>query len=119
MSSERNSENFNGCGCGCASLPVVLTFGLALSIFGAAIGGGCSARIPLTESNISFAGSVGSKETSRRALPRYLSERVGSNYDFINSSTTLTIGPAEGTGIFIVGEQPGAPVIDFNINFEK
>lgn len=118
MSRESESER-SGCSVGCASVPSVLTVGLALSIFGAAIGGGCSARIPLTESNVSVAGSIGEKNASRRALPNYLIDRLGSNYDFINSSTSLTIWSAEGNGILVVGEQPGAPWVDLNISFTK
>ena len=118
MPRERESGR-SGCFTGCASLPLVLTIGLALSIFGVAISGGGSARIPLLESNISIAASLGEKNASRRALPKYLSERLGSNLDFTNSSASLTIGPAEGVGILVVGEQPGAPGIDLNITLTR
>ena len=97
---------------GCTSPLGVLLLGLGLSIFGVAVGGGCSVRIPLTEASVSTAGSVGSKDSSRRALPGYLEPRVASSKDFINSSTTLTIWVAEGTGLFVVGEQPGSPLVD-------
>lgn len=100
-----------GCsGCGC-----VLTAGIALSIFGAAIGFGCSARIPFTESNVSIAGSIGDKDLNKIALPNYVSSRLGSNEDFINSSSSLTIGPAEGSAILVIGEQGGVPAIDLFI----
>lgn len=118
MSKEQESDN-SGCAIGCVSIPTVLTIGLALSIFGAAIGGGCSVRIPFTESNVSIAGSVGEKNASRRALPNYLSEKLGSNYNFINSSNSLVIGPAEGNAILVVGKQPGAPAVDLNISLTR
>lgn len=113
--SERE-DNSGGSKLGCTTPLGVLTMGLALSIFGSAIGGGCSFRIPLTEASVSLAGSIGSKENSRRALPNYLESRLGSNNNFINSSTNLSIWVAEGTGIFVVGEQPSSPLIDIHVS---
>ena len=37
------------------------------------------------------------------------------NQNFINNSTTLTIGPAEGAAIFVIGKQDGAPVLDLHL----
>ncbi len=105
-----------GCGCGCASVLVVLTAGLLLSLFNADIGIGLSVRIPFTQSNITVAGSVGKKEKVTEVLPAYTRERLGGNQNFINQSTTLTIGPAEGTGLLVVGKQEGAPVVDLHID---
>lgn len=116
MSRERDDNSGWSPGCGCASPLAVLTIGLALSIFGASVGGGCSVRIPFTEASISSAGSIGSKESTRRALPPYLEHRIGSNKDFVNSSADLTIWLAEGTGVFVIGEQPGAPGLDLHLN---
>jgi hypothetical protein len=94
---------------------VVLTAGLVLSLFNADIGIGVSARIPLTDSNVTIAGSVGKKEKAAQALPGYVSESLGGNRNFINQSNTLTIWVAEGTAIIVVGHQEGAPLIDLHL----
>ena len=104
-----------GCGAGCASLVVVLTIGLLLSLFNAAIGIGVSIRIPFTDSNLTVAGSVGQKQKAVASLPAYLEGRLGTNQDFINQTTTLTIGPAEGTTLIVLGTQPGAPIADLHL----
>jgi len=107
----------NGCGCGfgCGGFLVVLTLGIALSLFNADLGVGVSARIPFTHSNITLAASIGAKDKAAGALPDYTYGRLGGNQNFINNSTTLTIGPAEGTAIFVIGRQGGAPVIDLHV----
>jgi hypothetical protein len=94
---------------------VVLTAGLVLSLFNAGVGIGVSARIPFTESNITIAGSVGTKDKAADALPKYVHGRLGGNANFINQSNTLTIWVAEGTAILVVGEQEGAPLIDLHL----
>ena len=94
---------------------VVLTVGIALSLFNADLGVGVSARIPFTQSNITLAGSIGAKDKAATALPDYTYGRLGGNQNFINNSTTLTIGPAEGAAVFIVGKQGGAPVLDLHV----
>lgn len=94
---------------------VVLTAGLLLSLFNAAIGIGASIRIPFTDSNLTVAGSVGHKEKAVVSLPGYTQGRLGGNLNFINQSTTLTIGPAEGTGLIVLGKQPGAPIVDLHL----
>ena len=100
-----------GCG-GCASFLVVITVGLILTLFGIAVGVGVSARIPLTHSNVTLAGSVGKKEKAANALPSYVHGKLGGNQNFINGSQSLTIWVAQGTVIFVVGQQEGAPWVD-------
>jgi hypothetical protein len=94
---------------------VVLTAGLVLSLFNTDVGIGLSVRIPFTQSNLTLAGSVGAKEKSSQTLPPYLEGRVGGNQNFINQSSTLTIGPAEGIAVVVLGKQDGAPVVDLHI----
>ncbi len=94
---------------------VVLTAGLLLSLFSAAIGIGVSVRIPLTQANITLAGSVGKKEKAPDALPQYVHGKLGGNQNFVNGSQSLTIWVAEGTVIFVVGQQEGAPLVDLHL----
>ena len=94
---------------------IVLTVGLLLTIFNTAISIGVSVRIPLTQSNVTVAGSVGKKEKAPDALPSYVHGKLGGNQNFINGSQTLTIWVAEGTAIFVLGEQEGAPLIDLHL----
>ena len=113
---ERRRWRGGGCGGGCASVIVVLTAGLLLSLFNAAVGIGVSVRIPFTTStNVTLAGSVGKKEKAPDALPPYVHGKLGGNQNFINGSQTLTIWVAEGTVIFVVGQQEGAPLIDLHL----
>jgi hypothetical protein len=102
-------------GCGCASFIVVLTVGIALSLFNTDIGIALSVRVPFTESNLTVAGSVGAKQKATETLPSYLDGRLGGNQNFINQSATLTIGPAEGTALLVLGKQEGAPVVDLHL----
>ena len=102
-------------GCGCASIIVVLTVGLLLSLFNTAVGIGVSVRVPFTEANVTVAGSVGKKDQAPDALPGYVHGRLGGNQNFINQSNSLTIWVAEGTAIVVVGRQPGAPWIDLHL----
>jgi hypothetical protein len=104
-----------GCGSGCGGFLMVIVLGGILSIFPAAFGLGLSIGVPFMESNITFAGAIGAKDRVTGVLPEYTRSRVGGNQNFINNSTTLTIGPAEGVGLFIVGRQEGAPAIDLYI----
>jgi len=104
-----------GCGGGCASVIIVLTVGLLLTIFNTAISIGVSVRVPFTQSNLTVAGSVGKKEKAPDALPSYVHGKLGANQNFINGSQTLTIWVAEGTAIFVLGEQEGAPLIDLHL----
>jgi hypothetical protein len=107
--------NRGGCGCGCGGFLIVLTVGIALSLFNSDLGVGVSARIPFTQSNITLAASIGTKEKAPEALPDYTHGKLGGNQNFINNSTTLTVGPAEGAAIFVIGKQDGAPVIDLHL----
>lgn len=94
---------------------MVLTAGLLLTLFDAAIGIGVSVRVPLTDSNLTIAGTVGKKEKAADALPPYARGKLASNESFINQSNTLTIWVAEGTAIIVVGRQEGAPLIDLHL----
>lgn len=93
----------------------MLTAGLLLSLFSAAVGIGVSVRIPLTQANITLAGSVGKKDKAPDALPQYVHGKLGGNQNFINGSQSLTIWVAEGTVIFVVGQQEGAPLVDLHL----
>jgi hypothetical protein len=104
-----------GCGSGCGGFLVVFILGGALSLFNAAFSLGVSVGVPFTQNNITAAGSIGAKDKAEDALPEYLRGRLGGNQNFINNSTTLTVGPAEGTGILVIGKQDGAPAIDLRI----
>ncbi len=92
---------------------VVLTavVGIGLAAFNADVGVGASIRVPFMDSNITWAGSIGAKDKSKDALPRYIQERVGENQNFINNSDSLTIGPVQGRNALIVGKQEMAPKI--------
>lgn len=110
----RWSRGRPGCGCasGCGSFLFVLVLGGALSLFNAVFGLGVSVGIPFTQSNVTVAGSIGTKDKVVGALPNYTQGRLAGNQNFINQSGTLTIGPAEGAGLFVIGKQEGAPAID-------
>jgi hypothetical protein len=88
---------------------------LVLSLFNSDIGIGISVRVPFTDSNVTLAGSVGKKDHAAGVLPGYVRGRLGSNQEFINQSSTLTIWVAEGTALIVVGRQPGAPLIDLHL----
>ena len=100
---------------GCASFFLVLTVGIVLSLFNSGIGIGVSARIPFTSSNLTVAGSLGAKAKVVGALPDYVEGRLGGNQNFFNNSTTMTIGPAEGAALVILGKQVGAPALDLHL----
>jgi hypothetical protein len=102
-------------GWGCGGFLFVLIVGLALSIFNTDIGVGLSVRVPFTHSNLTLAASIGAKQKTGNALPDYTRGRLGGNQDFINHSQTLTIGPAEGATLLVLGKQDGAPVIDLHL----
>ncbi len=103
-----------GCGClpGCGGFVFVFLLGGALSLFNATFGLGVSVGVPFTQSNITLAGSIGAKDKAADALPSYAKDRLAGNQNFVNNSTTLTIGPAEGVGLLVIGKQDGAPAID-------
>lgn len=116
-SSRSNRRSRPGCGCagGCSSVLVVLIVGLLLSLFNTAVGIGVSIRVPFTQSNLTVAGSVGEKRKAVVVLPGYVEGRLGGNQNFINHTSTLTIGPAEGTALVVLGKQPGAPIADLHL----
>jgi hypothetical protein len=91
---------------------LVLVLGGALSLFNAVFGIGVSVGIPFTQSNVTAAGSIGTKDKVVSGLPSYTQSRLAGNQNFINQSGTLTFGPAEGVGIFVIGKQEGAPAVD-------
>lgn len=102
-------------GVGCGGFLFVLVVGIALSLFNIDIGIGVSVRLPSTQSNLTLAGSIGAKEKTTDALPAYTHGRLGGNQNFINHSQTLTIGPAEGATLLVLGKQEGAPAVDLRL----
>jgi hypothetical protein len=111
----RTRYRTRGCGCGGGGFFLVLTVGILLAIFNSGIGIGVSVRIPFTSSNVTLAGSIGAKAKAVEALPAYTQGRLGGNQNFFNNSTTMTIGPAEGAVLVIVGRQDDAPAVDLHI----
>ena len=106
-----------GCGClsGCGTFISVFLVGGLLSLFGSVFGLGLSVGIPLTQSNVTVAASLGAKTKISEGLPTYVRERLAGNQNFINQSGTLTVGPAEGAAILVIGGQEGAPALDLYI----
>ena len=104
-----------GCFSGCGTFIFVFLVGGLLSLFGIIFGLGLSVGVPGMQSNITAAGAIGTKSSIVEGLPTYARERLAGNGNFINQSGTLTIGPAEGAFVFIVGSQPGAPAVDLFI----
>lgn len=105
-----------GCGCSVGGFFLVLTVGILLSLFNAGVGIGVSVRIPFTQSNLTVAGSLGAKGKTVSVLPNYTEGRLGGNQNFFNNSTTITIGPAEGAALVILGRQDDAPAVDLHID---
>jgi hypothetical protein len=105
-----------GCGCGGGLFFFVLTVGIILSLLNVGIGIGVSVRVPFTQSNLTLAGVVGAKGKAVAAFPSYTDGRLGANQNFFNNSTTMTIGPAEGAALVIIGKQDDAPVIDVHLD---
>ena len=104
-----------GCGCGGGGFLLVLTVGILLSLFNTGVGVGVSVRIPFTHSNLTVAASIGAKDKTVGSLPGYTEGRLGGNQNFFNNSTTMTIGPAEGAALVIVGKQDDAPAVDLHL----
>jgi hypothetical protein len=104
-----------GCGAGCGGFFFVLIVGVLMSIFNSNFGLGVSVRVPFTSSNLTIAGSIGAKDKAAGALPDYTEGRLGGNQNFFNNSTTMTIGPAEGAALVVLGRQDGAPPIDLHL----
>jgi hypothetical protein len=118
---ERVRTRFRNRGCGCGlgfgfgGFFVVLTAGMVLSLFNADIGIGASVRVPFTHSNVTLALTLGAKLKTTQALPSYTDGRLGGNQNFFNNSTTMTIGPAEGAALLVIGKQDGAPAVDLHL----
>lgn len=112
----RSRARNRGCGCGGGLFFFVLTVGILLSLFNSGLGIGVSVRVPFTQSNITIAGVVGAKSKAVAAMPSYTDGRLGGNQNFFNNSTTMTIGPAEGAALVIIGKQDDAPAIDLHLN---
>jgi len=93
----------------------VFLVGGLLSLFGSVFGLGLSVGIPLTQSNVTVAGSLGTKTKITEGLPTYVRDRLAGNENFINQTGTVTVGPAEGAGILVIGAQDGAPAIDLYV----
>lgn len=102
-------------GCGCGGFLFVLIVGVALSLFNTGIGVGVSLRIPLTQSNLTLAGSIGAKHKTEAALPDYARGRLGGNQNVVNYSQSLTLGPAEGAALLVLGRQDSAPALDLHL----
>ena len=111
----RTRYRTRGCGCGGGGFFLVLTVGIVLAIFNSGIGVGVSVRIPFTSSNVTLAGAIGAKSKAIEALPSYTQGRLGGNQNFFNNSTTMTIGPAEGAALVIIGRQDDAPAVDLHV----
>jgi hypothetical protein len=104
-----------GWGCG-GGFFLVLTVGIVMALFNLAISLGVSVRVPFTSANFTIAASIGEKDKAVAALPSYTEGRLGGNQNLFNNSTTMTIGPAEGTAVVILGRQDGAPVVDLHLD---
>lgn len=116
---EKRWRDRGGCGClsGCGTFIFVFLVGGLFSLFNGALGLGVSVGVPFMQSNVTMAGAIGAKAKVVDTLPTYTRDRLAGNQNFINQSGTVTVGPAEGAGIFIIGSQPGAPSVDLYIAF--
>lgn len=106
-----------GCGClsGCGSFVFVFLLGGLLSLFNTVFGLGVSVGVPFMQSNVTVAGSIGTKTKIVEGLPTYVRERLAGNQNFVNQSITVTVGPAEGASMLVIGQQDGAPAVDLYI----
>ena len=104
-----------GWGCG-GGFFLVLTVGIVMALLNLAVSIGVSVRVPFTSANFTVAASIGQKDKAVAALPSYTEGRLGGNQNLFNNSTTMTIGPAEGTAEVILGRQDGAPVFDLHLD---
>lgn len=104
-----------GCLPGCGSIIFVFLLGGALSLFNAVFGLGLSVGVPFLQSNVTVAGALGTKAKVTDGLPAYTKERLAGNQNLLNQSVTLTVGPAEGAALFVIGKQDGAPAVDLFI----
>lgn len=98
-----------------ATFLFVLVVGIALSIFDLSVGVGLSVRIPFTPSNVTVAGSIGAKGKVTQALPNYTQGRLAGKQNLFNYSEAMTIGPAQGAGLIVIGRQGQAPAVDLHL----
>ncbi len=114
VSHRRWGRGRGGCGCvsGLGSFVLVFLVGGALSLFGVVFGLGVSVGVPFMNSNVSVAGAIGAKAVVADVLPTYLRGRLAGDQNFVNQSITLTVGPAKGVTVFVIGAQEGAPAVD-------
>lgn len=116
-------ERDSGCsgsaiGCGCSGS--IVAIGVALGLFGLAIAGRASMRIPFTDANITWGGSMGAKDLTREASQSaYISTRIAGRDNFLNTTHTATFLESEWTNIFIIGKQEGAPAIDLGFDIAR
>jgi hypothetical protein len=117
MGDDKGKRFRPGCGClpGCGGFVLVFLLGGLLSLFNAAFGLGVSVGVPFIQSNVTVTGSIGAKDKAAEALPSYVRDRLAGNQNFVNNTTTLTVGPAEGVGLLVIGKQDGAPTIDLYV----
>lgn len=94
---------------------VVLVVGITLSLFDVSVGVGVSVRVPFTSSNVTAAGSIGAKAKTTRALPNYTEGRLAGTQNLFNYSEAMTIGPAQGVGLIVIGRQGQAPAVDLHL----
>lgn len=106
-----------GCGClsGCGTFVFVFLLGGLLSLFNSVFGLGVSVGVPFMQSNVTAAGSIGAKTKIVEGLPTYVRERLAGNQNLVNQSITVTVGPAEGASVLVIGRQEGAPAVDLYI----
>ena len=93
----------------------MLIVGIGLSLFNLDVAVGLSFRVPLTQANLTLAAAIGAKQKTVGALPAYTRGRLGGNQNFINHTQSLTIGPAEGATLIVLGRQDGAPAFDLHV----
>src|SRR2546430_16258542 len=93
-----------GCGClsGCGTFIFIFLVGGLLSLFGSVFDLGLSIGIPLTQSNATVAGSIGTKTKITQGLPTYVRERLAGNQNLMNQTGTDTARSAEGGGILVI-----------------
>ena len=111
----RYRYRYRGWGCG-GGFFVVLTVGIIMALLNLAVSVGISIRVPFTSANLTIAAAIGEKNKAVAALPPYDEGRLGGNQNLFNNSTTMTIGPAEGAALVIIGKQDDAPAIDLHLD---
>ena len=93
----------------------MLTVGILLAVLHLVVAIGISLRIPFTPANATLAAAIGTKQEVADAMPAYTHGRLGGNQNLVNHSQSLTLGPAEGAVLFVIGRQEGAPGFDLHL----